>query len=34
MDDGITEYKFEYLNNGKIVKIETNNENIISQVIA
>lgn len=34
MDDGITEYKFEYLNNGKIVKIETNNENLISQVIA
>lgn len=34
MDDGITEYKFEYLNDGKIVKIETNNENIISQVIA
>lgn len=34
MDDGITEYKFEYLNDGKIVKIETNNENLISQVIA
>ncbi len=33
MDDGRTEYNFEYLKDGKIVKIETYNENIISQVI-
>ncbi|RAP52049.1 MAG: hypothetical protein BZ138_03745 [Methanosphaera sp. rholeuAM270] len=33
MDDGKTEYKFEYLQDGKIVKIETYNEDLISQVI-
>lgn len=34
MDDGRTEYKFEYLQDGKIVKIVTNNENVINQVLA
>jgi len=33
MDDGKTEYNFEYLQDGKIVKIETYNEGVISQVI-
>ena len=34
MDDGKTEYKFEYLQDGKIVKIVTNNEDVINQVLA
>ena len=34
MDDGRTEYKFEYLQDGKIVKIVTNNEGVINQVLA
>jgi hypothetical protein len=34
MDDGRTEYKFEYLQDGKIVKIVTNNEDVITQVLA
>ena len=34
MDDGRTEYKFEYLQDGKIVKIVTNNEDVINQVLA
>lgn len=33
MDDGVTEYNFEYLQDGKIVKIETYNEGLIGQVI-
>lgn len=32
-DDGKTEYKFEYLQDGKIVKIETYNEGLISQIL-
>ena len=32
-DDGRTEYNFEYLQDGKVVKIETYNEGLISQVI-
>ena len=34
MDDGRTEYKFEYLQDGKIVKIVTNSEDVINQVLA
>ena len=34
MDDGRTEYNFEYLQDGKIVKIETHNEDVINQVIS
>ena len=34
MDDGRTEYKFEYLQDGKIVKIVTNNEDVINQVLS
>ncbi len=34
MDDGKTEYKFEYIQDGKIVKIVTNNEDVINQVLA
>ena len=33
-DDGKDKYKFEYLQDGKIVKISAVSENIISQVIA
>ena len=33
-DDGRTEYKFQYLNDGKVVKIETNNEALLNQVVA
>ncbi len=33
-DDGKTQYKFEYLEDGKIVKIVTNNEDLLSQIIA
>ena len=32
-DDGKTEYKFEFLQDGKIVKIETYNEALINQVL-
>ncbi len=32
-DDGKTEYNFEYLQDGKIVKIETYNEGLISQIL-
>ena len=34
MDDGKIEYKFEYLQDGKIVKMVTNNEDVINQVLA
>lgn len=34
MDDGKTEYNFEYINNGKVVKIETYNENLINQIVS
>ena len=33
-DDGKDKYKFEYLQDGKIVKISAVSEDIISQVIA
>ena len=33
-DDGRTEYKFQYINDGKVVKIETNNEALLKQVVA
>lgn len=33
-DDGKTEYKFEYLEDGKLVKIVVNNEDLLSQIIA
>jgi len=32
-DDEGTEYNFEYIQDGKVVKIETYNEGLISQVI-
>lgn len=34
MDDGKTEYNFEYINNGKVVKIETYDENLINQIVS
>ena len=34
LDDGRTEYKFEYLQDGKLVKIVTNNEDVINQVLS
>ena len=34
MDDGRTEYKFVYLQDGKIVKIVTNNEDVINHVLS
>lgn len=34
VDDGKNEYKFEYLENGKLVKIVANSEDVINQVIA
>lgn len=34
VDDGKNEYKFEYLEDGKLVKIVANSEDVINQVIA
>ena len=34
MDDGVTEYNFEYIQDGKVVKIETYNEDVINQLLA
>ncbi|MDO5826348.1 MAG: hypothetical protein Q4Q22_08200 [Methanosphaera sp.] len=33
-DDGKTEYKFEYIEDGKIVKVVTNSEDVLNQVLA
>ena len=33
-DDGKTEYKFEFLQDGKVVKLETYNEDLINQVLS
>ena len=34
VDDGKNKYKFEYLEDGKLVKIVANSEDVINQVIA
>jgi len=34
MDDGRQQYKFQYLKDGKIIKIEAPTEDAISKVIA
>ena len=33
-DDGRTEYNFEYIQDGKVVKVETYNEDVINQLLS